>query len=1391
MPTINKRFLAILVLVCVVVSGLLFGIHAIQASRIPGALLRQAERAAANGQTDTAIRYLRHYLEFRPDDLDARVELADRLKSRGSTSELPFLYDAILRADAQRHTVRRDAVATALKLGRYTDAAEHAEKLIELDPADAAAWLQLAEARAALHRTDEAVAAYEKAITLSPNDPKPFRDYHYWLWTEGTKPALALAIADRFVAAFPNHSEPYVARARMKMAEGESAQAEVRADLEKALALAPDQADALVYYADWLQRAGEPSTARERLVEGTKKHPGDVRFFRRLAWLDLHRGNPVAAVATLESGLKSVQSGFDELLVPLGDLLVQIGETKRADEIVAQLSAKKGNVPQVQAKYLQARLAMRAGDWTKALELLTSLRTETVAIPGLASQTNLLLAVCSRQTGNPHAERESLLLVLNRDPKHVPARIALAQSYLVAGDLANAIREYEEASASPYSSGGTAAMTVRLKANRLQRSGVSRPQDWVELDRMAASTAAKFGPASAEPVILRAELIGQRGEPAKAVAILRQELTRRSRDVNLWTAMADWTGTALGVAAGLAVCDEATIVVGDGPDLRIARAKLMARDPSKSYPLDMLDRQIDGWIETDQARLLDGLVNAADAMGDPRSVVRFSRRLAARRANDPNAWLALAEQAVAANDDAAAAFARQQIARLEGERGNNVVLCDARIAIAKADSATARTWQQKLEAAFGGKPNRADACVVLSQLRRIAGDNPGATEAMERALIIDPSGYGTVLAALRFQAESGQRDAAKSLLNRLSFDPRWSGESLPRVVLAVATPQTAPVLIPLAESLGRTDPNRLAWLGECYRRAGDGKNADRCFALACERPNATIDDLIRAATFAGTDRNRVSLLMAAAEKRFPKPTYLALIAAYTATSGTSWTPALGRDDEVALVRARVQFENARNNVAAAISALAGLESKASLTSDDRSWASRTRAILLAARGTPDDRKTAAAILLKMSPQSGTAEENRSAAATLVALHRHLDEPERSRVLGRAAELLTGSTAARDPYLLFQIHRAAGDPASREKARVLLATLLKTDPKNVEYLVAGLEERVEAASWDGAESLAEPLRTTHPTDYRAVATLARYECAMNRAERVIPLVETYARAADRNPAELVSRMSRAGELLDELSRKPNVRATPHATAMVDAAVAKYASLLPGRMEALSAAAGLLAAAGRTTEAFAFVERYAGTMSSRAKAAAGVAILRTGETSEIAVRSARTWLDAAVTDDPESTAVRLIEGEFYVLTANIPAAERTYQMVLDRDPQNSVAMNNLAWILAPRADQAARALKLVEEAAKETGLTPELLDTRARIHIAVKQADLAERDLHAALTQEKTPLRYFHLALAKQLASPQSDEARKAFRAAVDRGLDSHMVHPSDVSIYRTFVSGMID
>src|SRR5471032_2836144 len=110
LPTIDKRFLVKMILALGLLVGSLAGAHALQARRIPDALKRQADRATEAGKKDAAISYLRQYLEFRPDDVDAQEQLASLLKSRvdtrGYASDLLLLYEKILRSDPDRHAIR-------------------------------------------------------------------------------------------------------------------------------------------------------------------------------------------------------------------------------------------------------------------------------------------------------------------------------------------------------------------------------------------------------------------------------------------------------------------------------------------------------------------------------------------------------------------------------------------------------------------------------------------------------------------------------------------------------------------------------------------------------------------------------------------------------------------------------------------------------------------------------------------------------------------------------------------------------------------------------------------------------------------------------------------------------------------------------------------------------------------------------------------------------------------------------------------------------------------------------------------------------------------------------------------------------------------------------------
>jgi tetratricopeptide (TPR) repeat protein len=212
------------------------------------------------------------------------------------------------------------------------------------------------------------------------------------------------------------------------------------------------------------------------------------------------------------------------------------------------------------------------------------------------------------------------------------------------------------------------------------------------------------------------------------------------------------------------------------------------------------------------------------------------------------------------------------------------------------------------------------------------------------------------------------------------------------------------------------------------------------------------------------------------------------------------------------------------------------------------------------------------------------------------------------------------------------------------------------------------------------------------------------------------------------------------------------------------------------------AALLAYSGQVDTAFQELEAQKSRLSPLSLSTAGVGVLRCGHASPQQFQTVKAWIDEGLTAQPNSQPLMLNLAELHALRQDFAIAEQLYRDVLKADPKNLVALNNLAWILAPRVDVAAEALRFADRAIELHGATGEILDTRARILISLGQYDRAIADLTDAINQAPTPLRYFHLALAQWKMS-KSDDAVKTFREGRARGLDSKAIHPSDLPTFK--------
>ncbi len=716
-------------------------------------------------------------------------------------------------------------------------------------------------------------------------------------------------------------------------------------------------------------------------------------------------------------------------------------------------------------------------------------------------------------------------------------------------------------------------------------------------------------------------------------------------------------------------------------------------------------------------------------------------------------------------------------------------------------------------AAFGSAPHNVEACLALARFKRLTKETEAAAAIYERAVKLDPTGVTPNREYVAFLAVTGAETKLAAFLAKLNNDPRWVGDPFRRLVTTACLkckPDDAKRLLAAAGKIVAKESSALAWLGDAYKTAGMKTEAIALYEKNVTSPFASADDWLRLSL--STDKAESKNALDRVKEKLTGPSYWAFRAAQIATSGGSNVGVQETPETfLALTQARLALDLSRNNRDSAVHLLDDALKSPNMRPEDAVWVKRTLGMLLADRGTPDERKRAYDLLV-ITPESAevTPDEKRTTASVLASLARFLDGSERIAALRKSAALLaevtTVNASPRDKYLRFQVLRSLGDPANRNQARAILNELIDPKAPNLDYLIAGLSEVGDLGSdieRKLAESFAGQLRASFLGDFRAVAAVARYECTAGRIDAAVSLVDGYIRA-EVGPVDAQTRTARAADLLDALARMPMMRTVsgtgivPVAGVvesgdnprrkLVDSAVAKYEGLILARQEAAAAAAALLAFDGRVVEALTLIEKYP-ALATRLKAAAGVAVLRAGPTSAAQAGKVKAWLDAAKSEEPDSVAVKLTEAEYLAHLQDYAGAEKVYDAVLAADPINVVALNNLAWLLAPYPAQAAKALGLIDRAASQSGLTPELLDTRARIRIAARQADLAEQDSLQALSREKTPLRYFHLAMAKQtMAPPKTDEAKGAFRTAKTRGLAPYMVHPADLPVLRTFDAG---
>ena len=159
----------------------------------------------------------------------------------------------------------------------------------------------------------------------------------------------------------------------------------------------------------------------------------------------------------------------------------------------------------------------------------------------------------------------------------------------------------------------------------------------------------------------------------------------------------------------------------------------------------------------------------------------------------------------------------------------------------------------------------------------------------------------------------------------------------------------------------------------------------------------------------------------------------------------------------------------------------------------------------------------------------------------------------------------------------------------------------------------------------------------------------------------------------------------------------------------------------------------------------------------------------QTSE-AVTAAEQILQLVQTREPESPEAAYGMAMLRHMTGRKIESIPLYERALQLQPENTIAINNLAWILSQDKGEHAKALELADKGLAQAPNYTDLIDTRGTIYMSMGQYDKAALDFKRAAeryldTQTEKTASTFNLAKCyRQLG--QNDQSRIEFYKARD-------------------------
>jgi tetratricopeptide (TPR) repeat protein len=306
-------------------------------------------------------------------------------------------------------------------------------------------------------------------------------------------------------------------------------------------------------------------------------------------------------------------------------------------------------------------------------------------------------------------------------------------------------------------------------------------------------------------------------------------------------------------------------------------------------------------------------------------------------------------------------------------------------------------------------------------------------------------------------------------------------------------------------------------------------------------------------------------------------------------------------------------------------------------------------------------------------------------------------------------------------------------------------------------------------------LLSALRRLGPGQFEGLAVEFQYRVLAGANDNGRGLLDNFIAAAS-TPDERAGRAFRCANLIYDFLQLHSIDDRGAVVADLRAtAIRLYRPLAERNRDAFQRLVNLLSLQPDGTDAaIELVQRVRRMFGPETAASSYVQVIRSGKPNDGQREAIKRYIEDAMEKNSQSSSLRLTWAECLQLAGESDRAVAVYRGVLRREPDNILALNNLAWALSlqPNDDiKLQESLAHIERAIDLAGPLDELLDTRARILFKSGRHDAGLRDMCEAVNQAPSPSRLNDYAVMLQKAG-KPQEAEKALAAARQFAVKAH-------------------